>query len=369
MKLTIIVGTRPNFVKAAALFTEFHTRSTIEASLVHTGQHYDTNMSDNFFHDLGIPQPDVNLGVASKSAVRQIAEIMTGLEEVFEANPPDWVLVVGDVNSTLAGALAAQKCGIKVAHVEAGLRSYDREMPEEVNRVIVDQIADLLFVTEQSGIENLKGEGICDAKIHLTGNVMVDTLLRFSKRAQETSALADREVEPQKYGLVTLHRASNTDDQETLRQLLEAVVKMSDTLPMVFPMHPRTRNRLSSFGMDKLLDSAVNLKITEPVRYLDFVNLMSRAAVVVTDSGGIQEETTVLGVPCLTIRKNTERPSTIEHGTNQLVGTDPAKVLEAFRSVIDGSWEDTGDRPPLWDGKAACRIVDILLGYGASSCK
>lgn len=359
LRIVNVVGARPNFMKIAPLMDAYRGHPSIEPVLVHTGQHYDQRMSDLFFHQLGIPEPDVNLGVGSGSHAQQTAAVMTSFEQVVQQRHPDAVLVVGDVNSTIACGLVAAKLGVKVVHVEAGLRSFDRSMPEEINRVLTDAISDLLFVTEQSGMDNLRREGVDPSRVHLVGNVMIDTLLRCRDAAERSPVLEHLGLAPAGYGLLTLHRPSNVDDATSMSNMLDAIEEVQRHLPMVFPVHPRTRQRLSHGPFAERVASMTQLKLIEPVGYLDFVKLMAHARVVLTDSGGIQEETTVLRVPCLTLRENTERPVTVTHGTNRVVGTDPGNITTAFREVMQGG--PAPDRvPPLWDGQAARRIVAIL---------
>jgi UDP-N-acetylglucosamine 2-epimerase (non-hydrolysing) len=359
VRIAAIVGARPNFVKIAPIVTELRTRPNASTMLIHTGQHYDGPMSDAFFANLEIPAPDVNLQVRTPGALGQIAEIMLRLEPVLTDARPDLVLVVGDVNSTLAGALTANKLGIRLAHVEAGLRSFDRRMPEEVNRVLTDSVSDLLFTTEPAAHENLAREGVADDRIHFVGNVMIDTLFRYRDRARLSPVLDALGVKPQAFCLLTLHRPSNVDSDETLRSLLGAVARIQEECPVVFPVHPRTRRHL-----DRLrghLPAMPDLRLTDPLPYLDFVQLMANARGVLTDSGGIQEETTALGVPCLTLRENTERPITVSRGTNKVIGIEPGAIYAEWRRAAEGQWP-TGELPELWDGKAAARIVQILLG-------
>jgi len=369
IRLLSVVGARPNFMKIAPIVEELRNFSDIEHCLVHSGQHYDELLSGNFFTDLGLPTPDVNLEAGSGSHAVQTAEIMKRIEPVLLDYKPQMLLVVGDVNSTIAAALTAVKLGIPVAHIEAGLRSFDMTMPEEINRKLTDTISSLLFVTEQSGVENLKNEGVADDKILLVGNVMIDCLLRHRELAAR-SAIFDRlglrtngsECRP--YGVLTLHRPSNVDDPKTLEGILGAVSALALDLPVFFPIHPRTRKNIESFGLLRYLAGAtakggLGIVPIDPLGYLDFLALNDRARIVLTDSGGIQEETTVLGVPCLTLRENTERPVTVEHGTNQLVGVDPDRVIATARSVLQKSTVRS-HRPPLWDGKTARRIVKAV---------
>ncbi len=361
MKVLAVVGARPNFVKIAPILTELREYPYVTTTLVHTGQHYDAQMSDAFFANLDIPRPDVNLKVRSAGAVTQIADIMTRLEPVLATARPDVVIVVGDVNSTLAAALTAVKVGRPVAHVEAGLRSFDRSMPEEVNRLLTDAISDLLFTTEPEANQNLAREGVSAEKIHFVGNVMIDTLFRYQERARETHVLERLHLAPGAYAALTLHRPSNVDDEGTLALLLGAIARIEAETPVVFPVHPRTRRRLEALA--GVLPSMPGLRLVDPLPYLDFVQLMANARCVLTDSGGIQEETTALAVPCLTLRNNTERPITVTRGTNRIVGTEPDAIYRNWRAVAEGQWP-TGELPELWDGKAAGRIVRVLLGMG-----
>jgi UDP-N-acetylglucosamine 2-epimerase (non-hydrolysing) len=358
MKIAAVVGARPNFVKIAPIIAELHTRAEAVTTLIHTGQHYDRPMSDAFFANLELPEPDVNLHVQTSGAVAQVAEIMLRLEPVLAAAPPDLVVVVGDVNSTLAGALTAAKLGIRLAHVEAGLRSFDRTMPEEINRVLTDSIADFLFTTEPAANENLEREGIPRDRIHFVGNVMIDTLFRYRERARESSILEALSVEPRSYSLLTLHRPSNVDTEDALRPILGAIARIQAESPVVFPVHPRTRRQLES--LNGSMPAMSNLRLVDPLPYLDFVQLMANARCVLTDSGGIQEETTALGVPCLTLRLNTERPITVTRGTNRVIGVDPDAIYAHWRRAAEGQWP-AGELPELWDGKAAQRIVQVLL--------
>ena len=361
MKIINVVGARPNLMKIAPLMDAYAEVGGIEPVLVHTGQHYDENMSELFFHQLGIPEPQINLDVGSASHAVQTAKIMRAFEPVVLEQRPDAVVVVGDVNSTIACGLVAVKLGVKLVHVEAGLRSFDREMPEEINRVLTDAISDLLLCTEPSGVENLRREGIAEQKIHLVGNVMIDTLLRHREKAERSTILADLGLGDAGYAVLTLHRPSNVDDPGVLTRLLDALEVVQRDLPLVFPAHPRTRENLERFGLAERLAGFANLRILEPLGYLDFLRLMASARVVLTDSGGIQEETTILQVPCLTLRENTERPITVEMGTNQIVGQDPERIVSAWRRVEAGP-APSGRVPPLWDGRAAQRIVEVLTG-------
>lgn len=362
LKILLIVGARPNFMKIAPISAEMKRRSgEFLPMIVHTGQHYDAAMSDAFFDDLGMPRPDVSLGVGSGSHAVQTAKIMTEFEPVVLREKPDWVLVVGDVNSTIACALVCAKLGIKVAHVEAGLRSWDRAMPEEINRILTDSISDLLLTTSQDADVNLAKEGIPASKIRFVGNVMIDSLLEHLKVAENSTIREDLSVEASKYAVLTLHRPSNVDNQEIFSGIVSSLIAIAEKLPIIFPAHPRTRSRIEEFGLSESI-SRSNIKLVEPLGYLDFMRLYSGAKMVLTDSGGLQEETTVLGIPCLTLRKNTERPVTIEMGTNVLVGTDSNKIKQAAFDILnDKNPNQTGKIPPLWDGKAAARICDVLL--------
>jgi UDP-N-acetylglucosamine 2-epimerase (non-hydrolysing) len=355
-------------MKIAPVVDELRNFPEIQHCLVHSGQHYDELLSENFFPELGLPTPDVNLQVGSGSHAVQTAEIMKRLEPVLLDFRPHMVLVVGDVNSTIATALTAVKLGIRVAHIEAGLRSFDMAMPEEINRKLTDAISDLLFVTEQSGLDNLHNEGIAEHKIFLVGNVMIDTLHRYRKVATASSFLSTlglhRNGECQPYGVLTLHRPSNVDDKATLEGILTAVGTIASDFPVFFPVHPRTRKNIDNFGLGGCLANGSKheehgIVPLDPLGYIDFVAMNDQARLVLTDSGGIQEESTVLGVPCLTLRENTERPSTIQYSSNQLVGTDPNRIIETARSVLSGPRRTT-TVPPLWDGKAAQRIVRII---------
>jgi len=352
MHILHVVGARPNLMKVAPVMRALKHHSEIKQTLIHTGQHYDTNMSDVFFQQLEIPAPDVNLGVGSGSHARQTAEIMIRFEPVVLERKPDIVLVYGDVNSTVAAALVCSKLLVQVGHVEAGLRSRDRTMPEEVNRMVTDQLADLLFTPSADGDENLEREGIPSRKIHRVGNVMIDSLVRLLPAAMEKklNGLPDR------YVLVTLHRPANVDDDVTLKGILECLLELNSQLKVVFPVHPRTRQRIADSGFD-----ASQLDLREPLPYIEFLALQRRATVVVTDSGGIQEETTYLKVPCLTLRNNTERPVTVTMGTNVLVGQDGARLRSELSKVLHGK-QKQGAVPPLWDGHAGQRIAEILSG-------
>jgi UDP-N-acetylglucosamine 2-epimerase (non-hydrolysing) len=359
VKIINVVGARPNLMKIAPLMNAYTKCDAIEPLLVHTGQHYDENMSDLFFRQLGIPEPDLNLEIGSASHAVQTAEIMKAFEPVVLDHEPDAVLVVGDVNSTIACGTVAVKLGIKLIHVEAGLRSFDRTMPEEINRMITDAISDLLFCTEQSGVDNLRREGVPEAKIHFVGNVMIDTLLQHRAKADQSTILEDLALSDGGYAVITLHRPANVDNRESLEGLIEALEYIQNDLTVVFPAHPRTRAKIEEFGMGNRLAAMSNLRILDPIGYLDFLKLIASARLVLTDSGGIQEETTILKVPCLTLRENTERPVTLEVGSNRLVGIDPSKIIAAYREITAGGAADS-EIPPLWDGRAAERIVEVL---------
>lgn len=351
MHILHVVGARPNFMKVAPVLRALGNHEGVRQTLVHSGQHYDANMSDVFFAQLGMPAPDVNLAVGSGSHAQQTAQIMARLEPVLLERKPELVLVYGDVNSTAAAALVCAKLLIPIAHVEAGLRSFDRTMPEEVNRVVTDQLADLLFTPSSDGDDNLLREGIAAAKIHLVGNVMIDTLVRLLPQA----AQAGSNGFPSRFALVTLHRPSNVDDGDVLKRILTATRQACAELPIVFPVHPRTRQRIGQFGLD-----VKGLLLHDPLGYLEFLALQRRATVVITDSGGIQEETTYLGVPCITVRQNTERPATVTVGTNTLVGNDMGRLHAEVANILSGRGKQ-GQVPPLWDGHAGERIADIVL--------
>lgn len=367
MKILSVVGARPNFMKIAPIADAIQEHNSVSLQkidhyIVHTGQHYDEKMSDLFFRELGIPKPDVNLGVGSCSHAVQTAEIMKKFEPVLLESNPDFLLVVGDVNSTIACALVGAKLGVKIVHVEAGLRSFDRSMPEEINRVLTDSISDILFVTEPSGKKNLLNEGISPEKIHFVGNVMIDSLLKHRPRAEEKSdilyrlGLLEDGNKAVSYGVVTLHRPSNVDNPNVFKSITTALNRISERLDLVFPIHPRTKLNLESMG----ITLSHSIRVTESLSYLDFLKLVSNARIVLTDSGGIQEETTILGIPCLTIRENTERPITLEQGTNRLAGANGDNILrETWLSLEIKA--PINSQPELWDGKAGLRIVQILF--------
>jgi UDP-N-acetylglucosamine 2-epimerase (non-hydrolysing) len=366
-----VVGARPNFMKMAPIIAALNSLdSKPTVRLLHTGQHYDVAMNHQYFEALGIPSPDINLDVGSGSHTTQTAEIMRRFEPVLDETPPSAVLVVGDVNSTIACALAASKKRIPVIHVEAGLRSSDRTMPEEINRVLTDQISDLLFTTERSGRENLLREGIADQRIHFVGNVMIDTLLGNLARAIPLSQILQDAGRPDfmagrdQYALLTMHRPANVDDPVVLRALLETTRKVSTRLPVIFPVHPRTRAMIEKSGLSGLLDDP-RILLLPPMGYLEMLGLMKDARVVLTDSGGIQEETTALGVPCITLRNNTERPITVDEGTNTIAGQDPEVILQVFEDIMRGGGK-AGRRPEFWDGNAAVRIAQTIEKWIAS---
>jgi UDP-N-acetylglucosamine 2-epimerase (non-hydrolysing) len=356
-----VVGARPNFMKLAPVLRALDARDGFESVLVHTGQHYDHALSGAFFESLGIREPDERLGVGSGSHAVQTAGVMTAFDALLDRRPADLVVVVGDVNSTVAAALVAAKRHIPVAHVEAGLRSGDWKMPEEVNRVLTDRMSDLLFTTERSAHGNLVAEGIPEDRIHFVGNVMIDTLMANIERARASDALEREGVRAGEYALVTLHRPSNVDDREVLAGILEALETIAGERPVLLPVHPRTRGRMDEFGLEPK-----GLKLLEPLDYLDFLALQAGAALVLTDSGGVQEETTVLGVPCLTLRDSTERPITVTEGTNRMVpDRSPDRILEAYREAVAGARKTGSEprRPEGWDGRAAERIADALEAW------
>ena len=356
-----VVGARPNFMKVAPVLAALAMRPGVKQTLVHTGQHYDVNMSDVFFQQLAIPAPDVNLAVGAGSHASQTAEIMMRFEPVVLDRKPDLVLVYGDVNSTVAAALVCSKLRIRVGHVEAGLRSFDRSMPEEINRLVTDQLADLLFTPSEDGDDNLRKEGIAPEKIFRVGNVMIDSLVRFFP-----AGAAHRNGSSRRYALVTLHRPSNVDDSRALRGILTSLLEVHQQLEVIFPAHPRTRQRIAEFGLD-----AAQLRLLDPLPYVDFLKLQRDATVVITDSGGIQEETTYFGVPCLTVRDNTERPVTVSLGTNILVGQNAVRLHEELEKILSGHAK-RGNVPALWDGRAGERIADVVtakFGYSGADAE
>lgn len=362
MKLTIIAGARPNFMKIApivhAIQAAQNSGQNISYRLVHTGQHYDANMSETFFQELHIPKPDAHLGGGGGTQAEQTAAIMIAFEKELIANPTNMVIVVGDVTSTLACSIVAKKLHIKVAHVEAGIRSFDLSMPEEINRMVTDSITDYFFTTTIWAGNNLRSNGISEDRIFFTGNVMIDTLLKNVNRFEEPELWKDLNLEKGKYIVMTLHRPANVDEAEKFAALLQAITEGANGIPLIFPVHPRTKNMIGNMGID--LNSFPNLHVSPPMGYLEFNYLVQHAMAVITDSGGITEETTVLGVPCMTLRDNTERPETCEIGTNELIGTNPAAVKPAMEKLFKGDWK-IGGIPEKWDGKAAERIVNELL--------
>lgn len=362
LKILNVVGARPNFMKVAPLVDAMKRREhEFTPLIVHTGQHYDEMMSDAFFKDLQLPEPDQYLSVGSGSHAAQTAAVMQRFEPVVLQERPDWVFVVGDVNSTLACALVCVKLGVKVAHVEAGLRSRDRSMPEEINRLLTDQISDLLFTPSQDADENLRAEGIPEERIRFVGNIMIDSLMKLLERAKGSNIRDQLKVSDSNYAVLTLHRPSNVDDRETLSRILGALETTGERLPIIFPVHPRTRKAIRELGLEPKLQAGRGLHVIEPLGYLDFLRLYSGARLVLTDSGGIQEETTVLGIPCVTLRENTERPITVEMGTNTIVGTDPHRITTAAFAALDQDSRRSYQVPPLWDGHTADRILDSLL--------
>lgn len=360
LKIMLVVGARPNFMKIFPLVEEIKKYPQIKPLLVHTGQHYDSQMSKVFFDDLGLPEPDIYLGIGSGSHAEQTANIMIEIEKVLLYEKPDLVLVVGDVNSTLAASIVAVKLLIPVAHVEAGLRSFDREMPEEINRLLTDVISDYLFTTSQDADENLKKEGISQEKIFFVGNTMIDSLQRLKNKANDSIILQRLKLKEKDFAILTLHRPSNVDRDEDLSNILDIMEQIQQRIKIVFPAHPRTQKQLKSQEFYHKLKKIPGLIIINPLSYLDFMKLMIESKFVLTDSGGIQEETTVLNIPCLTLRESTERPITVTLGTNVIVGTNSDKIIKECLRILDG-YQKQGVIPPLWDGKAASRIVQVLL--------
>lgn len=359
IKAALIAGARPNFIKIAALERAFRDSGHFVNTLIHTGQHYDAKMSDIFFTQLGMPKPDMFLGIGSGSHATQTAAVMVETEKVFMANRPDVVVVVGDVNSTVATALTAKKMCIPVVHVEAGLRSFDPGMPEEINRIVTDAISDLLYVSEPSGLTHLKNEGVPDHKVIFAGNVMIDSLRRFEEKARATQYSESVGLDTGKYFLITAHRPAMVDDDTQLSVFAHALLGLADMGEVVFPIHPRTSKRLEAIGLASTLAAQPRIRMTEPIGYLEFMNLMMHAGLIVTDSGGVQEESTALSVPCATVRPNTERPVTIDEGTNELMNLDVGEIVAAGRKALAGDWKQ-GRIPALWDGKAANRIAEHL---------
>jgi UDP-N-acetylglucosamine 2-epimerase (non-hydrolysing) len=362
MKLVNIVGARPNFMKIAPLMHQLAKSDKIETILLHTGQHYDEKMSHLFFEELQIPKPDFNLEVGSETQAKQVAKIMDKFEDACLEIKPDAILVVGDVNSTMACSIVAAKLGIKIIHLEAGLRSYDRRMPEEINRLVTDVLADLLLTPSPDAIENLHKEGISDSKIRPVGNIMIDTLYRFIPKAERSRIMKDMSLSFKEYGLITLHRPSNVDEKESLESILIAFNEIQSKTKLIFPIHPRTKKNIELFGLGSLLNSQKNLILTEPLGYLDFQKLLVNSNFVITDSGGVQEETTALKIPCITLRENTERPITVWEGSNELIGFDMKKLIEYSNKAIEGNWKES-KVPALWDGKTSERVVNILENF------
>jgi UDP-N-acetylglucosamine 2-epimerase (non-hydrolysing) len=378
LKVINVVGARPNFMKVAPIVAAMKQRPTkFHPLVVHTGQHYDAAMSDSFFRDLELPEPDTHLGVGSGSHAAQTAAVMERFEPVVIEEKPDWVLVVGDVNSTLACALVCVKLGIKVAHVEAGLRSRDRTMPEEINRILTDQIADLLLTPSEDAGANLRAEGIPTERIRFVGNVMIDSLLQNLERARASRAKVELGLTDADYAVLTLHRPSNVDERDTFERILTALASIAQKLPVIFPVHPRTRKTIAELGLSDRVAAIKDLRLIDPLGYLDFLSLYSGARLVLTDSGGIQEETTALGIPCLTLRENTERPITVSLGTNTIVGTDSTRIITAATAALNGAAQGAAGaemgrtagtfngsgktrQPPLWDGHTSERILDAL---------
>lgn len=359
-KVILVVGTRPNFMKVAPIIRVMRKYPKhFNLILVHTGQHYDYEMSRIFFENLNLPKPDIYLGVGSASQAVQTAKIMIEFEKVLLREKPNLIIVVGDVNSTLACALTAAKLNIQVGHVEAGLRSFDRSMPEEINRLLTDAISDYLFITEESARINLLKEGKPEEKIYFVGNVMIDTLLNNLEKADRSQILSTLSLKPKDYALLTLHRPSNVDSKESFEGILNALEEIQKSIPIVYPIHPRARRRIREFGLEKRMIGISHLKVIKPLGYLDFLKLMKESKLVMTDSGGMQEEITVLGIPCLTLRRNTERPITVNIGTNVVVGNDPKRIIEEVNKILKGNTKK-GRIPDLWDGKAAQKIVRIL---------
>jgi len=356
--IVLIVGARPNFMKAAPLMRQLEANSAFDPALIHTGQHYDHKMSQLFFDDLKMPKPTINLGINSGTHAVQTAGIMVAIEKEFSEHRPDLAVVFGDVNSTLAVAVVASKMGIQLAHVEAGLRSFDRGMPEEINRIVTDNLADVLFASEISGVTHLHEEGIDDNRVHFTGNIMIDSLVSCLDACMESTILETLSLKPREYVALTLHRPSNVDNAPILKRLFATFAEIGKRVPVVFPCHPRTSKMLAEAGMLDGIDEK-HVRIIEPLGYLDFLRLQCESKFVLTDSGGIQEESTYLQIPCVTLRENTERPVTVDVGTNRLVGTDSDKILQAFQEIMAGKWK-TGAIPELWDGHTAERIVDVL---------
>ena len=360
MKVFIVAGARPNFMKIGPVYRAAAKYPSLNCKIIHTGQHYDLNMSDVFFRDLGLPEPNIHLGVGSGTHAEQSGQVMISYEKVLIDRQPDLVVVVGDVNSTMAATLAAVKLGIKTAHLEAGLRSFDRSMPEEINRLVTDALADILWTPSADGDENLIREGVSREKIQRVGNIMIDSLEMLRDKIQDQTAYSDFGLELQQYGLVTLHRPSNVDAPKKLAKLFDLLSRISKKIPLVFPIHPRTRKSADQIGILSQLDQSKELILLDPLNYVRFMNLVFNCRFALTDSGGIQEETTILKVPCITLRPNTERPITAEIGTSRIVGNDPQKIVEAWEDIQNDRWQ-TPTTPEMWDGKAAERIVSVIV--------
>ena len=354
----LVAGARPNFMKIAPIYQEIAKRG-IEQLLVHTGQHYDANMSQVFFDDLGIPEPDIHMGVGSGSHAKQTAAIMVGFEKICIEHNPSLVVVVGDVNSTLACAIVASKMHVATAHVEAGLRSGDMAMPEEINRLVTDAISDILLTPSRDADQNLLKEGRTEDDIYFVGNIMIDSLFGTLDRVGESSIIGDLDLESGEFGVLTMHRPSNVDDRQILEGILESLREICKSVRLVFPVHPRTSNKIAEFQLTSEFEEIDNLTMIDPVGYLDFIALVSNSKIVITDSGGIQEETTALGIPCITMRENTERPITVSHGTNRIVGTKPSSIISEVESSLGESGVNS-QIPEFWDGKTAKRIVDVF---------
>ncbi|MBN8826812.1 MULTISPECIES: non-hydrolyzing UDP-N-acetylglucosamine 2-epimerase [unclassified Spirosoma] len=361
MKIINVVGARPNFIKLAPLHRAFSSEAGVCSKIVHTGQHTGLSMSDVFFRQLALPEPDYHLHINTESPTRQLADILVRFEQVLTEEQPDWVLVIGDVTSTLACALAAAQQGIRIAHVEAGLRSGDRQMPEERNRILTDALSERLFVTEQAGVQNLQREGISAHKVHLVGNVLIDALVQYRSQATELNMIGRLGLSAQSYVLVTIHRPFNVDTETSLRKVLELIETVALQKTVIFPVHPRTQANLLAFGLEGQLMDIPNVRVLEPLSYLEFLNLMENAAAVITDSGGVQEETTYLQVPCLTVRPSTERPVTLTLGTNQLISELSKDSIRQYMDALPGQMRPQMTLPGLWDGRSANRIVNILL--------
>jgi len=363
MKIVNVVGARPNLIKIASIIKEMNRCDEFNYILLHTGQHYDYDMSQVFFKDLSLPEPDIYLNVGSGNHATQTAKVMVEFEKFALDWQPDLVLVVGDVNSTLACAITSSKLNIPIAHVEAGLRSFDRTMPEEINRIVTDALSTFLFTTSRDANSNLRREGISEDKMFFVGNVMIDTLLAFREQALKSSILEQFNLIADSYLLLTLHRPSNVDDKNVFEGILRAIKEIQHDIPVLFPIHPRTTQRVQHFGLDNLVKTMPGLKITKPLGYLDFLHVMANARIVLTDSGGIQEETTILGVPCLTLRESTERPITVTCGTNRIIGTNPTRIVMETKHSLTSGQMTNGKIPELWDGKASQRITDIILKH------